>query len=88
MNRFFLYFWLVQKTDTMKKVLISIVGVVMIAVVLVLFINARRADKTAPCCPEATKVEVVEGKAACPEMAGSEKSACQQTCQGAAVATK
>jgi uncharacterized protein YxeA len=67
----------------MKKVLISIVGVVLIAVVLVLFINARRADNTAPCCPEAAKVEVVEEKAACPEMAG-----CQQTCQGAAVATK
>ena len=72
----------------MKKVLISIVGFVLIAVVLVLFINARRADKTAPCCPEAVKVEVVgesskTTKAACPEMTG-----CQQTCQGAAVSTK
>lgn len=72
----------------MKKVLISIAGVLMIAVVLVLFINARRADKApAPCCPEAATTEVVKesaetAKASCPGMSG-----CQQTCHDA-VATK
>lgn len=71
----------------MKKVLLSIAGVLVIAVVLVLFINARRADKAAPCCPEAATTEVVKEnseatKASCPGMSG-----CQQTC-GGAVATK
>lgn len=71
----------------MKKVLISIAGILMIAVVLVLFINAKRSDKAAPCCPEAATTEVVKesaetAKASCPGMSG-----CQQTCHEA-VATK
>ena len=75
----------------MKKVLISIAGILIIAVVLVLFINSSRTDKTTPGCTDAAKVEVVKEnsktiKDACPETAGSEMSGCQQTC--GAVATK
>lgn len=77
----------------MKKILLSIAGVLVIAVVLVLFINAKRADKAAPCCAEPTTVEVVKesseaSKATCPGMTGSEMPGCQQECKGAAVATK
>jgi hypothetical protein len=68
----------------MKKIFISIAGVLMIAVVLVLFINARKADKSA-CCPEAATTEVVKenDKAACPGMTG-----CQQTCHDATPASE
>lgn len=76
----------------MKKVLLSIAGVLVIAVVLVLFINAKRADKAASCCAQPETVEVVKesetAKHTCPGMAGSEMPGCQQTCKGEAVATK
>ena len=56
----------------MKKVFISAAGILIIALVLVLFINAKRAsakNETTPACSTATVVEKGEAaKAGCAEM--------------------
>jgi hypothetical protein len=56
----------------MKKVFISIAGIVIIALVLVLFINAKRAlakNETTPCSSTTTIVEKGEAvKEGCAEM--------------------